>query len=58
MVWLVTGVNALITGALPKLMLSAEMVQSLATVRVTVKGVDLLPELAPMQMPPMPIPGQ
>ncbi|MNH48386.1 hypothetical protein D3C79_1122080 [compost metagenome] len=58
MVWPVTGAKALTTGALPKLMFGAVMVQSLATVRVTVMLVVPLLISRPRQTLPAPMPEQ
>lgn len=58
MVCPVTGVNALTTGALPKAMFGAVIVQSLATVRLTVSVVVPLLMSRPRQSPPTPMPEQ
>jgi len=58
MVWPVTGANPLTTGALPNAMLGVVMVQSLETVRLTVKVVVPLLMSRPRQTAPIPIPEQ
>ncbi|MNN90432.1 hypothetical protein D3C81_2083800 [compost metagenome] len=58
MVCPVTGAKALTTGALPKAMFGAVMVQSLATVRVIVNVAVPLPMSRPRQIPPTPMPEQ
>ena len=58
MVWPVTAVNPLTTGALPKLIFGAVIWQSLVTVMLTVRLAVPLPVSRPRQMPPTPIPEQ
>ncbi|MOA30534.1 hypothetical protein D3C78_1516310 [compost metagenome] len=58
MVCPVTGVNALITGALPNAMFGAVIVQSLDTVIFTVNEVVPLAMSRPRQIEPIPIPEQ